>query len=286
MIDARTEDTAALYALDLLDGAEVASFEAELAHHAELRALVDELRAGTTALALTAPPATPSPFLRERLLASVAARPALTPEALRAKPRLIPFSLPAFTGWATAAVFALAAGYFSVKAFNVRNEFQRALDSERLARVETQTLRNQIEAERLISQGQIDNLKVSALRIATLERQADLASLKITSLASLVGDSPEARAIAVWNPEKQEGVLTVAKLPALAQDKDYQLWVVDPQYPQPVDGGVFSVDPATGEARLAFKPRLPVKSAAKFAVSLERKGGVAQAEGTMMLLSQ
>ena len=52
-----------------------------------------------------------------------------------------------------------------------------------------------------------------------------------------------------------------------------------------VDGGVFSVDPATGEARITFHANKPVKSVAKFAVSLERKGGVPKAEGPMVLLS-
>lgn len=125
-------------------------------------------------------------------------------------------------------------------------------------------------------------------RVADLSRQlaaqGKLADYKIATLASLLGNSPQALAVAVWNPANQEGILTVQKLPALAADKDYQLWVVDPQYPIPVDGGVFRVDPGTGEARLVFHPNLPVKSVAKFAVSLERKGGVPKAEGPMVLI--
>ena len=78
----------------------------------------------------------------------------------------------------------------------------------------------------------------------------------------------------------------IEHLPPLAPDQDYQLWLIDPQYPIPVDGGVFTVDPATGEARVTFKADKPVKSVAKFAVSLERKGGVAKAEGPMVLLGQ
>jgi anti-sigma-K factor RskA len=64
------------------------------------------------------------------------------------------------------------------------------------------------------------------------------------------------------------------------------LWVVDPQYPNPVDGGVFSVDPATGEARLVFKARQPVSNISAFAVTLERKGGVPKAEGPFVLLGK
>ena len=74
-------------------------------------------------------------------------------------------------------------------------------------------------------------------------------------------------------------MLRVEKLPALASDKDYQLWVIDPAYPLPVDSGVFTVDPATGNARISFRPDKRINNAAKFAVSLERKGGVPKAEG-------
>lgn len=125
-------------------------------------------------------------------------------------------------------------------------------------------------------------------RVADLSRQLSaqgkLADYKIATLASLLGNSPQALAVAVWNPANQEGVLTVQKLPALAADKDYQLWVVDPQYPIPVDGGVFRVDPVTGDARMNFHPNQPIKTVAKFAVSLERKGGVPKAEGPMVLI--
>jgi len=63
-----------------------------------------------------------------------------------------------------------------------------------------------------------------------LKAQGDLANLKITTLASMLGNSSPALAVAVWSPENQEGVLKVEKLPALAADKDYQLWMVDAQY--------------------------------------------------------
>ena len=118
-----------------------------------------------------------------------------------------------------------------------------------------------------------------------LANQGNLADYKIATLASLLGNSPQALAVAVWNPVNQEGVLSVQKLPALAEDKDYQLWIIDPQYKIPVDGGVFRVDPATGEARVVFHPHQPVRTAAKFAVSLERKGGVPKAEGQMVLIT-
>ena len=127
-------------------------------------------------------------------------------------------------------------------------------------------------------------------RIASLQHdlqaQGDLASFKITALASLLKNSPEAIAVAVWNPTTHEGMLKVDKLPALAADKDYQLWVVDPQYPNPVDGGVFTVDPQTGFANVKFHGKQPVAAISAFAVTLERKGGVPKAEGPFVLLGK
>ena len=119
-----------------------------------------------------------------------------------------------------------------------------------------------------------------------MRAQLDLANYKITILASIAKNTPEALAAAVWNPAIQEGVLKVEKLPALLPSQDYQLWVVDPQYENPVDGGVFTVDPQTGENRITFKPNQPVKSVAAFAVTLERKGGVPKAEGPFVLLGK
>jgi anti-sigma-K factor RskA len=136
------------------------------------------------------------------------------------------------------------------------------------------------EAGRLLGEAKAE---VAALR-RQLQDESDIARLKIATLASLAGNSPQAIAVAIWNPSKQEGVLQVGKLPALASDKDYQLWVIDPEYPNPVDGGVFQVDPATGRARVTFRPNQPVRTAAKFAISLERKGGVPKAEGPILML--
>ena len=44
MIDERTEEVAALYALDLLESGEKSAFEAALRQDSALRSLVDELR--------------------------------------------------------------------------------------------------------------------------------------------------------------------------------------------------------------------------------------------------
>jgi anti-sigma-K factor RskA len=91
-------------------------------------------------------------------------------------------------------------------------------------------------------------------------------------LGSLLQDQPKAVAVSLWDEEHQTGVFVVQNLKPLPKDKDYQLWVIDPQYGTPVDAGVFQVD-AQGNVRLQFKAKLPIKTAKQFAVTQEVKGG-------------
>lgn len=334
MIDERQQELAALYAFDLLEGAERTAFEAELNEDGKLQQLVRELRESAASIALTAHQATPSPELRARVLASIPERTTASGNVFFLRPAvLIP--------WAIAAGLALGCAWLGQ--LHVQNRAASSVleDQNALAEIEVTTVRNQLEAERILSNRQLadatkeltqmnqqlvqstgkigeaarvlgetfDQLDVAKselvarqarlaelgeqLALATtevsglrerLQAEGNLAQLKIATLASLAGNSPEALAVAVWNPTTQQGILRVDKLPALASDKDYQLWVIDPAYPNPVDGGVFTVDPVTGNAQISFRPNQRVNNAAKFAVSLERKGGVPKAEGPMMLL--
>lgn len=210
--------------------------------------------------------------------------------------------------WALAASLALCAGWFAQLYLSAQSEAEILRIQVELAAVSLQATRQQLEAERILSRQQVADLErqMSAAaadltdartqsaererQIARLTRdhksQVDLANLKVTALAPLLHNSPQALAVAVWDPARQEGLLKVEKLPALQPSQNYQLWIVDPQYPNPVDGGVFTVDPGTGEARLVFRAKQPVATVSAFAVTLERKGGVAKAEGPFVLLGK
>lgn len=342
MIDERHEELAALYALGLLEGDELARFQTALDQDPKLQALVRGFRETSAALAHSTPTAKPPAALRARVLASIAA----TAPAGRTSDNVIRgtnFRPLQFLPWAAAACFALASAWFGQRYLSMRTEAVMLSDQKTLAELELKGTRQQLEAERILVRQHLTDLTAQSAdatkkladaqqRLATadtqlasqaqqiaeatrqiasatresetlgqqlanartqlaaldreLKNQGELADFKITTLASMLNNSPQALAVAVWNPAKQEGVLTVQKLPALATDKDYQLWIVDPQYPNPVDGGVFTVDPQTGERRVSFKSKQPVKSIAAFAVTLERKGGVTKAEGPFVLLGK
>jgi len=271
MIDERHEELASLHAFDLLEGAELAAFESALSTNPELPKLVEDLRNTAPAIGLTAPLVTPRPELRARILASLPARAASPATPAKAEATIIPFRLALWTGWAAAACFALVSAYFGSRYFAATSETLALRQDIELTRIEAQSSRQQIEAERILATRQI----------ADLEKAGDIANLKIARLADLLGNSPQAVAVAVWNPLKQEGVLTVEKLPVLQNDQDYQLWVVDPAYTNPVNGGVFTVD-AKGLARVQFRPDQSVSAVTTFAISRERKGGVPKAEGPIV----
>lgn len=155
---------------------------------------------------------------------------------------------------------------------------------------QVQTLNERIAvlaSSSVVLERQLADARQQATQLAAdLKVQGDLARYQVTALVSMLEGSPKAVAASVWDPAKQEGVLKVDKLPALAANQDYQLWIVDPQYPNPVDGGVFTVDPQTGAQKVSYKAKQPVSSVAAFAVTLERKGGVPKAEGPFVLLGK
>ncbi len=280
MIDERQEDLASLHALGLLDGAELELFTAELARSPELQRLAAELRRASTALAHQAPGAEPPAELRARVLASALGIDPGLPRAFPVDGSLVPVR--SWIPWLIAACIAVAAVWPERLYIRAEAENVALRERQRLAQLALEQTRAQLEAARgLLAQSGRQIAELSA----SLKAEGDLAHLKIATLASMLGNSPAALAVAVWDPTREEGVLAVSRLPALASEKDYQLWVIDNQYPSPVSGGVFVVDPATGEARIVFRADKPVHSIAKFAVSLERKGGVPKPEGPIVLLS-
>lgn len=275
MIDERKEELAALYALDLLQGAERSSFEAELSRDPELQMLVDQLRAASAEFALVSPTVTRPPALRQRILDSIATIPQVAPKNASSSKapdsNVIRFPALAWLGWAVAACFALSSAYLGMRIVTTRAELGAEKERAELASIELRSTQQKSEAERILATRQL----------ADLQQASDLAQLKIAKLASLNGNSPEAVAIAVWNPLQQQGVLTVESLPRIQKDQDYQLWVIDPQYQSPVSGGVFNVD-AKGTARINFRPDQPVTAATQFAISRERKGGSKKPEGQIV----
>jgi anti-sigma-K factor RskA len=302
MIDERQEELAALAALDLLDGTERTEFEAALAQNPALLKHVAEMREAACALAHLAPCCEPPEALRARILLSIGH----PQEVAKPRARLIPF--PVVIPWALAACLAAVAAWSGERYMTVRSEYGLLSDQQKLADLELQRVHNQMEEERIVYQRELaDNRQQLTAMSDKLAEASQQASASLTQLASLTGklkvannlmrlnivtlvptgagDPKMPPAVTLWDSAKQEGMLDV-KLPALESEKVYQLWAIDSQYNNsPVSSGVFRVDPVTCTACIYFKPDKPIKVGAKFAISLERKGGVPKPEGPIVMLS-
>ena len=272
MITEQQQEMAALHVLGLLEGTDKAVFEKELTLNPELAAYCEGLTESTAALALTAPQVEPPAALKARVLSAVEL-PAPAPA------NVVAFPFRQLAPWAVAAALALSATWLATQNVTLRSQNANLRSERELAEVAYKMAQSQLSERTLMAERMISSLGEK------LRHSEDLARLKITALASLAGNTKEAQVIAVWDPEQQGGLLTMEKLPAIADNQDYQIWIVDPAYANPVNGGVFHVA-ADGRVILPFKPDQPVKQAAAFAISLERKGGVPKAEGPIVLLGK
>jgi anti-sigma-K factor RskA len=255
MIDEHRQDLAAEYALDALDPESARAFETILAGDPELKALADGLRETASMLAHDAPPQLPPPELREKVLARIRGE-AQGSVPATAAPTGTPVSAPpvqssglSIIPWAIAAGFAITTAAFWMEREQLRKE--------------TVELRKDLVESRTRD-------VLSKVRIATLTAQVEA--------YSKVG------AAIVWDAEKQRGILKLSNIPRPEAGKDYQLWVIDPKYPNPVNGGIVPVG-QDGIARVAFTPDQPVHKADKFAISVEPAGGVPKATGPIVFLS-
>lgn len=181
----------------------------------------------------------PGADLRDRVLAAAVA------EEPEEAPQKATITFGQFVPWLAAACFAIAAGAGMIAVSS---------DKQRLAE-ENKTLRAEV---------------------AALEEGAVASDLRIRELASQVDAS--FRAFIVWDDVRNTGVLKVENLPALGEDGDYQLWVVDEGHEHPLDGGVFDTEDGRAELQIVTKKLADCPEAAQgvtlFAISRERAGGV------------
>jgi len=250
VIDERTEELAAAYALGALESGEIAGFEAQLLRDEQLRALVAELRGVSSLLAGGAPLIEPSAALRARVIADMGDRGLPHARSRRAWMETLP--------WALAAGLAAVCVIFGLQVRSMGTQLEA-----RQLRIDA--LDHMAEALR----AEQTDLKQA---VATLQQSNRVANMRIAVLNSQLSADPKALAVSVWDNERQSGVVVVHHLKPAAKGKDYQLWIIDPRYPSPVDAGILQVDDS-GNGRVNFKARRPIQNANQFAVTEEVKGG-------------
>ncbi len=279
MIDEHTEEQASLYVLGLLPPDELPQFKTAMAAEPELAEIVSRLETGAAAFGTLAPPRDPPPALRGRLMQQIRGE---TPAE-----RVAPFSQRyAWLPWAAAACLAVLAGRFAYEryqlgllnyAFLLRDQAQqRELDNVQGREAALQRRLNDALARIATSGKEEADLQA---QLADLRTRDALSQIKIAALASMLKGAPQAMAVVAWDGNAQRGIVKTLNVPAPGADKDYQLWIIDPGYKQPVSAGV--LDPAAGTN---FQPLHPIAKADKFAVSLEKKGGAPEPQGPIVLV--
>jgi anti-sigma-K factor RskA len=248
MIPDELQDQAALYALGALNAGETAAFETALAENAELRLLVREMREASADLARTVPSRQPPVELRQRVLGEVALekQAAAAGVASPAPKRIRPLakSTSSSAAWLPWAIAALLLVFCGLLVF----------DRARLQR-----------------------------EIAAARQSDSLGQITFVTLTSPDPGHENSKVAVAWHQEKQTGVITIANMPPAGAGRDYQLWAVDANHPDPINAGIIHVEP-NGVTRVQFKPDQAATQIKAFAISLEREGGVPKREGPIVMI--
>ena len=248
------EELLAGYALDALDGDDLREMEEHLATGCEeCRRQLDLWRGDLEELAVSLPPAAPSPETRRSLLRRV--------EASRRRTLL-----------RRGAVSALAAA--AMLALLVWGGWRQARLGD-----EVDLLR--AERGRLAQRVGLLEFQVKSARAELAEALAILAAPRSQSvrLAGL-DPTPGASGYAFVDPRQGKAVFYAFHLPPVAAGKTYELWWIAGG--RPVPAGTFEVD-QSGNGRLRVEGVAPGAEAPVWAVTIEPWGGTDQPTGPMVL---
>jgi anti-sigma-K factor RskA len=304
------EEQASLYALGLLEGAELAAFERALAADPSLAALVTDFENAGFQIALAAPKATPPPAVKDAVLREISdlrrsTEPAPVP-AESSSPRISFGWVP----WALAAGFAIFAGITRIEnakisaastrlASDIKDRDNQLIQGEtersalriaardaELKNVELTSRITTLESQRKELQDRVSTLEAEknhlSVRVAALEGSNPLDEVKAITFASQPGAPRNGAVSALWDARRQTGVLDLSKLPAPAADKDYQLWILTPDSPAPISAGVVS----TASTQANFRAPRPFPQVAALAISLEPKGGSDSPRGPVIFVGK
>lgn len=107
-----------------------------------------------------------------------------------------------------------------------------------------------------------------------------------TALADPLIKDSEVSGELVWNSAEGRGYMRFSGLPENDPGQmQYQLWIFDRTLSDatPIDGGVFDIQAGSGEL-VSIDPKIAVRDAWRFAITLERPGGVVVSDRSRLLL--
>lgn len=302
MDEERFEELAAMNALGMLENDEKRALDGAVARDKELRSLTLELEQVTAELGCLIKPVEPPANMKKRIRAKMRAKGVKGAGISRGV-------IIGGTGWALAAGLAVASVWLWQERAGLTQQLAAA--SRAMAPVsssapvvddgKTRTLeeelkkrRDEFEAQKQSLAAEIESLRKQetdakaqtaklTAEVAALKQQEQQSQLQIATLQSKVWEYRKSEMLVVWDQKRSQGVVVLDKMPKVQSDQDYQLWVVDPNKPDPVSAGVVTVD-AKGSVKASFKTVEAVTGEAKFALSIEKKGGVPKSEGQLLMV--
>lgn len=251
----RHEEMLPAYALGALDGEDLRELEAHLeAGCPECRRQLDLWSRDLEELAEAVPPVEPSETTRARVLRVAGGG---------SRPRRLPrWALSAIAALLLLSVISLAS------LWRLRGEV-RSLAAER-ERLEDQVAELDREAR---------SARAEARRSAEALQVLAAPGVRSVILAGLT-PAPGAVGHTYVNPHSREALFYAFRLPALPEDKTYQLWFIADG--KPVSAGTFSVN-QTGTGSLRVGRIADTSAIQLWAVTVEPQGGVPQPTGEMVL---
>jgi anti-sigma-K factor RskA len=229
MIDPRLEEQAALAPLGW--SKDSAGLDRVAATDPEVAEALYEFADAAAMLAYDAPQLEPPPALRARILELLGPQVAFEPKP-RSTLRLLHFPRMPMT-----MTYALAACLMGIALFQAA--LILLLDS-----------------------------RLDSIRMAPVTRTNPFSGVQLVDLAPQ-GDHGDAKIMVAWNPKTRCGMVSMDDMPPPPAGSDYQLWVLDPSQPAPVNAGVVPRG-ATSQHFTVDGVHMPRPG---FAVSLEPAGG-------------
>lgn len=198
------------------------------------------------------------------------------PTATRsAPPRAAPPGVLAWLPWLAALAFALLAGFLGQLWLGSRSEIVALREQKALAEIDAQSLRQQMEAERILAARRLADASAASPAKEDLSR--------LTLLPLRAPGSGGASATLVLAPQGRAGLLTAHGLRPLRGHQQYQVWLLRHGQGPSVCVGTFSGQATDGEIRIPLVFRQPPGEADSFAVRIGDPDSPPTGGGTTLL---
>lgn len=172
-------------------------------------------------------------------------------------------ALPQWLPWATTACLAALVACLGELWMIEKTRNQMMRDESLLNEAALKAAQNQLEAERIVDRRELDEF-----RSAPGPRVAFLAAPAAGEPKTAGPGSPWG--VVTWDPAATHAVARFSGLPALAPDREYQLWLGVPGPNPPVFCGAFHEDSAEG---IPFDLRAPAAPGCRILLVDGQKGG-------------